>query len=742
MKTSVTGYTRFLKIVNPIFFALSLLMIILPTMVSAQNLEQRKKNVKAFTELCGYVRFFHPSSESQRINWSLFTLYGTDKVLQAKNNDSLIVIMKDLFKYISPSVYIGKQPVKNNLIIQNITPGELITYKKTKLINRGLALPNGIPIYKSQRLNIDTLEKDFDEYPVAALSLKNYRGKDFEFSIELQGDSSDCFTNTLPINIVHPDNAIKFVSVQKYLPEKNSVFKFSGKIPLQQDTVNIILRISKTRRVSVKKPQITFSIAGAKKTLTFDQAVSNSKITHTNSRIFIDVGDRILFRGQDPKIEDMINRQLIKGVFCTVPKTLYAVGKETYPHLDTAVVSSFINRLRSFYRTKNDDYKTASRISNAIVLSNVLRYGFPYWDDVSGDYEDVYKELMRKAMLDKTNEDFLNTLQTTASKMNDGHMFVSYSGNDRKKQKSISVSLEKIDNEIVVKHVLDPMFKKLTSGIIIDSIDGEPADAIYARRYKLVSGSPQWRNYKVLLGFFDSDKDSVSIVVRNNNKREIIKGIRSSEQLEYRPQALDKYVPKDGLIKERVFYYNLTKDSVLKKIEDSITTLSQAKAIIFDMRGYPAENINNIIGHLLKCVEHTKWMNIPLIEDPLKANANISSGWDLSPINPFLKGKIIFLSDACSQSYAESILGYIKGLKLGLIVGRPTSGANGDMQNIYLLDDFRVFYSGTKVTNPDGTKNHMIGIKPDFEVQVTKSGLAQGRDEILEKAIKIADQNE
>jgi C-terminal processing protease CtpA/Prc len=160
------------------------------------------------------------------------------------------------------------------------------------------------------------------------------------------------------------------------------------------------------------------------------------------------------------------------------------------------------------------------------------------------------------------------------------------------------------------------------------------------------------------------------------------------------------------------------------------------------MRGYPAENINNVLRHLLKCVEHTKWMNIPIIEDPSRIYSNITAGWDLSPTNPFLKGKIIFLSDACSQSYAESILGYVKGLKLGLIVGRPTSGANGDMQNIYLLDDFRVFYSGTKVTNLDGTKNHLTGIKPDIEVPITKDALAQGRDEILEKAIEIANQNE
>jgi hypothetical protein len=565
MKTSITSYSRFLKIVNPNLLSLGLLTVLLPIMGSAQNLEQRKNNVKAFTELCGYVRFFHPSSESQRVNWSLFTLYGTDKVLRAKNNDSLIIILKDLFKYIAPSVYIGKHPIKNNLIMQNATPRRLMAYKKTKLINRGLALPNGIPIYKSQRLNIDTLEKDFDEYPVAALTLKGYRGKDFEFSIELQGDSSDCYNNTLPVNIVHPENSIKLVSVPKYLSESNSVLKFIGTIPNQQDTINIILRISKNRRIRLKNPQITFSVAGQKKTFVFNQAVSNSKTSPTNSRIYINVGDSLLFRGQDPKIEDMIHRQLVTGVFCIVPKTLYSTGKDTYPHLDTAIVNSFISRLRVFYRTKNEDYKTASRISNAIVLSNVLRYGFPYWDDASQNYEELYNELMQKTMSDKSNEEFLNTLQMTASKMNDGHMFVSYSGNDRKKQKSISVSLENINNEIKIKHVLDTGFNKLIRGSIIDSIDGEPVDVIYARRYKLISGSPQWRNYKALLGLFDSEKDSVSIVVRNNNKKEVIKGIRSSEQLEYRPQALENYVPKDGLIKENIFYYDLTKDSVLKK---------------------------------------------------------------------------------------------------------------------------------------------------------------------------------
>ena len=68
--------------------------------------EQSLQNLIAFTKLYGYVRFFHPSSEAQKIDWNKFAVYGTEKVEDAKNSDELKKILKELFLPIAPSLII------------------------------------------------------------------------------------------------------------------------------------------------------------------------------------------------------------------------------------------------------------------------------------------------------------------------------------------------------------------------------------------------------------------------------------------------------------------------------------------------------------------------------------------------------------------------------------------------------------------------------------------------------------
>jgi C-terminal processing protease CtpA/Prc len=45
--------------------------------------------------------------------------------------------------------------------------------------------------------------------------------------------------------------------------------------------------------------------------------------------------------------------------------------------------------------------------------------------------------------------------------------------------------------------------------------------------------------------------------------------------------------------------------------------------------------------------------------------------------------------------------------------------------------------SGIGVYYPDGKETQRIGIVPDIEVKPTIKGFRQGRDELLERAIKI-----
>lgn len=260
---------------------------------------------------------------------------------------------------------------------------------------------------------------------------------------------------------------------------------------------------------------------------------------------------------------------------------------------------------------------------------------------------------------------------------------------------------------------------------------------VYKDRYSYISGSPQWRNFKSLLHLLDSTKDSVELVLSENKTRKIRLPL-SWPSVEYRATSLTYKTPQNGYLKEGIYYYNLS-SKCIDKFEADLPNLVRAKSIIFDLRGYPNEDLTKIIRHCMKCNEYNGWINIPIIEDPLSEIKKFkTSGWNLKPLSPHLNCKIMFITDASAQSFSESVLGYVQGLKLGKVLGQPTSGSNGDIQTIQLPYDIRIFFSGSKITNFDGSKHHFRGIIPDIKLEPTLKGIREGRDEILEGVIELA----
>ncbi|HTF27883.1 MAG TPA: S41 family peptidase, partial [Flavitalea sp.] len=89
-------------------------------------------------------------------------------------------------------------------------------------------------------------------------------------------------------------------------------------------------------------------------------------------------------------------------------------------------------------------------------------------------------------------------------------------------------------------------------------------------------------------------------------------------------------------------------------------------------------------------------------------------------------------------SYAETYMSFIQHYNLATIVGQTTAGTNGNVNIMRLPEGFLIAFTGMKVLRHDGTTHHGVGIKPDVYVERTISGIRAGKDEILEKALEIA----
>lgn len=95
------------------------------------------------------------------------------------------------------------------------------------------------------------------------------------------------------------------------------------------------------------------------------------------------------------------------------------------------------------------------------------------------------------------------------------------------------------------------------------------------------------------------------------------------------------------------------------------------------------------------------------------------------------------MTNGSAISYAETYLGIIEHYQLAEIVGQSTAGTNGNVNKLILLDSYRICWTGMKVLKHDGSQHHGVGILPTVPVERTIKGIAEKRDEFLEKAIEI-----
>ncbi len=192
------------------------------------------------------------------------------------------------------------------------------------------------------------------------------------------------------------------------------------------------------------------------------------------------------------------------------------------------------------------------------------------------------------------------------------------------------------------------------------------------------------------------------------------------------------------MLGNNVAYVN---NSALKKnyLPSIWENAKKAKAIIIDIRNYPTDFPLYDFGAYLM-PESTPYVKFSAgdIKNPgqfiytptLKVGKNNKD---------YFKGKVIILVNEISQSSAEFHSMAYRVHPNAIVVGSTTAGADGNVSEIVLPGGIVTMISGIGVYYPDGKETQRIGIVPDVEVKPTLEGIKTGRDEVLEKAIKLAE---
>jgi len=374
------------------------------------------------------------------------------------------------------------------------------------------------------------------------------------------------------------------------------------------------------------------------------------------------------------------------------------------------------------------------------IAWGVMQHFYPYFDVVETDWDEALTSALRKAAEDEDEKSYLHTLQALIAQLHDGH------GNVFKvnlvPRYRIPFNLQWAGDDCVVVGKGESVPSEVELGDAITSIDSEPLETVcQALATRISAATDGFRRYRLLrlLTSREGD-DDIDLVMRKPDGSEYklsLPPVRVTTRIE---DAIKR--PGDGSqLADGIVYFDLC-GAKADALAAAFEKLKSADGIVFDLRGYPADAAYNLLTHLIKERAASAQWNIPMITMPDGEHWTWhESAWDMRPSATPLEAEIAFLTDGRAISYAESIMGIVEHYRLGEIVGATTAGTNGNVNPFSLHGGYNVSWTGMRVLKHDGSQHHGIGIVPTVPIHPSAQGIAEGRDEVLEKAIAVLQQN-
>jgi hypothetical protein len=276
-------------------------------------------------------------------------------------------------------------------------------------------------------------------------------------------------------------------------------------------------------------------------------------------------------------------------------------------------------------------------------------------------------------------------------------------------------------------------------GDVITDIGGTPIAELRSRPARYLAASNEIVRQRLIDStVFRTNADSMILgVSRSGVARSVTVPTYRGALMSTEETTLLSQDPKWRVLPGNIGYANLSLVTDAE-VPAMIAALRNTRAIVFDLRYYP-----NFILYLV-----AQWLNpaardFSLLTGPdyrhpgsFQRVALLQAG-PASPRQDYYRGRVVILADERTQSRAEFTVMALRTAPDVLVVGSQTAGADGNVSQIDLPGGIRTFFSGLGVFYPDGTPTQRVGIVPDVVVTPTISGIQNGIDEVLQRALAL-----
>jgi C-terminal processing protease CtpA/Prc len=378
---------------------------------------------------------------------------------------------------------------------------------------------------------------------------------------------------------------------------------------------------------------------------------------------------------------------------------------------------------------------------------NMIAYFFPYRYAIGEDWQRVLPEFIPQFVAARTAEQYRLTALALIARIHDTHanifndkVLTAYKGTYQ-----APLWLRFVDNQAVVAGYYDAALGAATTlkpGDIIVQVDGHPVDELVKTRRPITPASnvpTQLRN--TANDLLRGTTPQVALVVRRAGREFPVTVERvpiSKLNLGINYGTPDPKAPAWKMLPGNIGYLALGTIHTAD-LPQIMAEAKGTKGLIIDIRNYPSEfMVFSLSKYLLDKPKEFVYFSAPQVTYPgfFTRTPPIKVAPGSGPAYP---GKVIILVNELSQSQAEYTTMALRTAPRATVVGSTTAGADGNVSYILLPGNVRTAISGLGVYYPDGHETQRIGIVPDVEVKPTSKGIAEGRDEVLEKAVQLVE---
>tara|TARA_R110002051_G_scaffold28268_1_gene67421 strand:- start:50 stop:1705 length:1656 start_codon:yes stop_codon:yes gene_type:complete len=388
---------------------------------------------------------------------------------------------------------------------------------------------------------------------------------------------------------------------------------------------------------------------------------------------------------------------------------------------------------------KNFDWKNEDlRLLTLFRYWNIVEYFFPYKYQTDTNWDEILKTMIPKFLNPIDETDFHLSILELIVSIDDSHG--GFAPTDKTNAFFgyywIPAKFKLINGKAIITGFYNKKIAKIDDlkiGDIITKVNNQEVETIFKQKEKYINGSNISRKKaNAYYSIFNGSSDSVRIeFIRNDKafnktiKRYLFKGFNYNWKKES-----EKYKILDG----NIGYVNMGEIKI-KDVSNIMENLKDTKAIIFDIRNYPKGTLYSIANYITSTRNDFYKVTYPDLNYPGKFiwrnGSQCGKNGELK-----YKGKVVLLVNEKSQSHSEFTTMCLQTGDNVITIGSQTSGADGNVSRIEMVGGFKTAISGIGIFYPDNTVTQRKGVKIDIEIKPTIQGIINGKDEVLEKAIK------